>query len=48
VAREQGRDAAGVIIELDAGICAVVSKAQGWNLLKSIEIAVTQSHSPIQ
>jgi hypothetical protein len=31
-----------------AGICVVVSKAQGWNLLKSIEIAVTQSHSPIQ
>jgi two-component system, chemotaxis family, chemotaxis protein CheY len=27
----------------NAGICAVVSKAQGWNLLKSIEIAVTQS-----
>jgi two-component system, chemotaxis family, chemotaxis protein CheY len=26
-----------------AGICAVVSKAQGWNLLKSIETAVTQS-----
>jgi CheY-like chemotaxis protein len=31
-----------------AGICAVVSKAQGWNLLKSIETAVTQSHGPIQ
>jgi len=27
----------------DAGICAVVSKAQGWNLLKSIETAITQS-----
>src|SRR6202047_1804527 len=26
-----------------AGICAVVSKAQGWNLLKSIETAVAQS-----
>jgi CheY-like chemotaxis protein len=26
-----------------AGIFAVVSKAQGWNLLKSIESAVTQS-----
>jgi CheY-like chemotaxis protein len=25
-----------------AGICAVVSKAQGWNLLPSIETAVTQ------
>jgi CheY-like chemotaxis protein len=31
-----------------AGICAVVSKAQGWNLLKSIETAATQSHGPIQ
>src|SRR5258708_37587397 len=26
-----------------AGICAVVSKAQVWNLLKSIETAITQS-----
>src|SRR5258706_11945757 len=26
-----------------AGICAVVSQAQGWNLLKSIETAITQS-----
>jgi CheY-like chemotaxis protein len=26
-----------------AGICAVVSKAQGWNLLKTIETAATQS-----
>jgi len=25
----------------NAGICTVVSKAQGWNLLKSIETAVT-------
>ena len=32
----------------EAGICAVVSKAQGWNLLKSIETAVTQSHRSIQ
>jgi len=31
-----------------AGICAVVSKAQGWNLLKSIGTAITQSHSSIQ
>jgi CheY-like chemotaxis protein len=31
-----------------AGICAVVSKAKGWNLLKSIETAVTKSHGPIQ
>src|ERR1700730_16569862 len=31
-----------------AGISAVVSKAQGWNLLKSIETAVTQSHGSIQ
>ena len=31
-----------------AGICAVVSKAQGWNLLKSIEAAVAQSEGPIQ
>jgi len=31
-----------------AGICAVVSKAQGWNLLKSIETAVAQSHGTIQ
>jgi two-component system chemotaxis response regulator CheY len=31
-----------------AGICAVVSKAQGWNLLKSIEAAVTQSHGSPQ
>jgi two-component system chemotaxis response regulator CheY len=32
----------------NAGICAVVSKAQGWNLLKSIETAVTQSHGSSQ
>ena len=32
----------------EAGICAVVSKAQGWNLVKSIETAVTQSHGSIQ
>jgi CheY-like chemotaxis protein len=32
----------------DAGICAVVSKARGWNLLKSIETAVTQSYGLIQ
>ena len=32
----------------NAGICAVVSKARGWNLLKSIETAVTQSHGSIQ
>ena len=25
----------------NAGICAVVSKAQGWNLLKSIETAIS-------
>lgn len=31
-----------------AGICAVVSKAQGWNLLKSIETALTQSHGSPQ
>lgn len=30
-----------------AGICAVVSKARGWNLLKSIETAVTQSYGSI-
>ena len=28
-----------------AGICAVVSKAQGWNLLKSIETAVPRINS---
>jgi CheY-like chemotaxis protein len=32
----------------EAGICAVVSKAQGWNLLKSIETALTESYGPIQ
>jgi hypothetical protein len=32
----------------NAGICAVVSKAQGWNLLKSIETAVARSHKAIQ
>jgi CheY-like chemotaxis protein len=32
----------------NAGICAVVSKAQGWNLLKSIETAVARSHKSIQ
>jgi CheY-like chemotaxis protein len=31
-----------------AGISAVVSKAQGWNLLKSIETAVAQSQGSIQ
>jgi len=31
-----------------AGICAVISKAKGWNLLKSIETAVTEPHRPIQ
>src|SRR5260370_27528100 len=31
-----------------AGLCAVVSKAQGWNLLKSIATTVTQSYEPIQ
>jgi two-component system, chemotaxis family, chemotaxis protein CheY len=31
----------------DAGICAVVSKTEGWNLLKSIETAVTQSGKSI-
>ncbi len=30
-----------------AGICAVVSKAEGWNLLKSIEPVVTQSGKSI-
>jgi two-component system, chemotaxis family, chemotaxis protein CheY len=32
----------------NAGICAVVSKAQGWNLLKSIETAVEESRKSIQ
>ena len=32
----------------NAGICAVVSKAQGWNLLKSIENAVEESRKSIQ
>jgi CheY-like chemotaxis protein len=32
----------------NAGICAVVSKARGWNLLKSIESAVAHSQKPIQ
>jgi len=31
-----------------AGISAVVSKTEGWNLLKSIETAVAQSHRLIQ
>jgi len=31
-----------------AGICAVVSKAQGWNLLKTIETAFAQSNGSIQ
>lgn len=31
----------------NAGITAVVSKAQGWNLLKSIEAAVAGSHKSI-
>ena len=31
-----------------AGIFAVVSKAQCWNLLQSIETAVAQSHRSIQ
>ena len=30
-----------------AGICAVVSKAQGWNLLTAIETAVTRSDQSI-
>ena len=30
-----------------AGICAVVSKGECWNLLKSIEIAVAQSQPSI-
>ncbi len=32
----------------EAGICAVVSKAESWNLLKSIETAVTRCHRWIQ
>ena len=32
----------------NAGICAVVSKAQGWNLLKSIETAITQSSREVR
>src|SRR5260221_14227116 len=32
----------------NAGICAVVSKAQGWNLVKSIETAVTQSSREVR
>jgi len=32
----------------NAGICAVVSKARGWNLLKSIETAVTQSSREVR
>jgi two-component system, chemotaxis family, chemotaxis protein CheY len=32
----------------NAGICAVVSKARGWNLLKSIETAVTQSSRKVR
>jgi CheY-like chemotaxis protein len=32
----------------NAGICAVVSKGECWNLLRTIEIAVAQSHPPIQ
>ena len=31
-----------------AGICAVVSKAQGWNLLKSIETAITKSSREVR
>ena len=31
----------------NAGICAVVSKAQGWNLLTAIETAVTRSERSI-
>ena len=31
-----------------AGICAVVPKMQSWNLLKTIETAVTQSHGSNQ
>jgi CheY-like chemotaxis protein len=31
-----------------AGISAVVSKSQAWNLLKSIETAIAQSHGSIQ
>jgi len=30
-----------------AGISAVVSKAQSWNLVKSIETAIAQSHRSI-
>jgi hypothetical protein len=32
----------------NAGICAVVPKMQSWNLSKTIEMAVTQSHRPNQ
>jgi two-component system, NarL family, response regulator YdfI len=32
----------------NAGICAVVSKTQGWNLLKSIEAAVARTGKSIQ
>src|SRR5713101_4035853 len=32
----------------NAGICAVVSKAQGWNLLKSIETAIMQSSREVR
>jgi CheY-like chemotaxis protein len=32
----------------NAGICAVVSKARGWNLVKSIETAVTQSSRKVR
>jgi hypothetical protein len=31
----------------NAGICAVVSKGECWNLLRSIEIAVEHSQPPI-
>jgi two-component system, chemotaxis family, chemotaxis protein CheY len=32
----------------NAGICAVVSKARGWNLVKSIETAVTESSRKVR
>ena len=32
----------------NAGICAVVSKAQGWNLLKSVETAITKSSREVR
>jgi DNA-binding NarL/FixJ family response regulator len=32
----------------DAGICAIVSKAQAWDLIKSIETAVMNVRKPTQ